>query len=144
MTKYYLFRWLMPVLLLVSLLVIGGCSGYNHLIRPNDIPVSKKYYYFIQGKKVMFLVDNVSADQKYFSGTVVMNGAPVAGHKIVIYPVSDKSLIIEGMSIKVPVNQISRVETARISPVNKIVAILGGGLVVLFIISSFSRTPGLL
>lgn len=144
MIIFNLFRRQLQAVLIFLILVAAGCSGYNHLIRANEIPVSDKYYYFIQGKKVLLMVENISADDEYFSGTVVMHGAPVDGRKIMIYPVSDKSLIIEGMSVKVPVSQISRVEAAGISPVNKIVAILGAGLVVLFIISSFPHEAGLL
>lgn len=125
-------------LICLLLMILAGCSGYNHIISPNAIPVSDRNYYFVQGKKIMFFVEQVSADNYVFSGRIVMNKAPVSGNKIVIYPSSDRALEIKGMMLSIPFQDISRVEMIKISPVNKIVAVLGAALVVLFIVSSFS------
>lgn len=129
-------------MLLISVIFLTACSGYNHILPANAIPVSDRYNYFVQGRRVMFFVDQVSTDNYAFRGKIVMNKAPVAGNKVIIYPMSDKSLEISGMMIIIPVHEISRVELVKVSPVNKIVAILGVALVVLFIISSFSVETG--
>jgi hypothetical protein len=135
---------LSSLLILAVLLLCQGCSGYNHIIPSNSIPVGKNYFYFVQGRNLMFCVDQVSVDAYAFRGKIVMNKAPVYGNKVVIFPVSDKALEISGMVIIIPLHEISRVELIKESPVNKIVAILGAALVVLFVISSFSTEAGML
>jgi hypothetical protein len=144
MKKGLLHRRLTSLLSWLLLIILYGCSGYNHIIPANAIPVSDRYYYFVQGKKVMFLVEQVSADNYAFSGRIVMNKAPVSGNKIVIFPCSDKSLEVSGMMLRIPLQDISRVEMLKVSPVNKIVALLGAALVLLFILSSLPSDTGFL
>lgn len=144
MKKGLLHRRLTSLLSWLLLIILYGCSGYNHIIPANAIPVSDRYYYFVQGKKVMFLVEQVSADNYAFSGRIVMNKAPVSGNKIVIFPCSDKSLEVSGMMLRIPLQDISRVEMLKVSPVNKIVALLGAALVLLFILSSLPSDSGFL
>jgi len=121
-----------------------GCISSKTVVSSSEIPLSGKYYYIVKGQNAKYLIEQVSIDDRIFSGKITEESGHLGYKKVKIYVTSDSLInLYSDKTLSIKLDDISKVETIKTSTGKAVLVYVGSviGFIILFGALTFEIDP---